>query len=141
MNLVGKWKVKELLQFSLENGMEWKPVDEVIAANADEDEEEEGGFNAYRDTITYFNEDGTVDTLAKAPEGYLEAAQANGEEVTLRDGMVVISTNSWKTEDGKNYYNTGIQGEVLGEEVSPWQEIVEVGDMIEFSMVRYARAE
>ena len=70
-----------------------------------------------------------------------QAAQANGEEVTLRDGMVVISTNSWKTEDGKNYYNTGIQGEVLGEEVSPWQEIVEVGDMIEFSMVRYARAE
>ena len=141
MNLVGKWKVKELLQFSLENGMEWKPVDEVIAANADEDEEEEGGFNAYRDTITSFNEDGTVDTLAKAREGYLEAAQANGEEVTLRDGMVVISTNSWKTEDGKNYYNTGIQGEVLGEEVSPWQEIVEVGEMIEFSMVRYARAE
>lgn len=141
MNLVGKWKVKELLQFSLENGMEWKPVDEVIDANADEDEEEEGGFNAYRDTITSFNEDGTVDTLAKAPEGYLEAAQANGEEVTLRDGMVVISTNSWKTEDGKNYYNTGIQGEVLGEEVSPWQEIVEVGEMIEFSMVRYARAE
>ena len=39
MNLVGKWKVKELLQFSLENGMEWKPVDEVIDANADEDEE------------------------------------------------------------------------------------------------------
>ena len=141
MNLVGKWKVKELLQFSLENGMEWKPVDEVIAANADEDEEEEGGFNAYRDTITSFNEDGTVDTLAKSPEGYLEEAQANGEEVTLRDGMVVISTNSWKTEDGKNYYNTGIQGEVLGEEVSPWQEIVEVGEMIEFSMVRYARAE
>ena len=64
MNLVGKWKVKEVLQFSLENGMEWKPVDEVIAANADEDEEEEGGFNAYRDTITSFNEDVTVDTLA-----------------------------------------------------------------------------
>lgn len=138
MNLIGKWKVKEVLSFSPEKGMEWITVDEIVKA-ADDPE----SIAMYRDTVTVFNEDGTVETFMHLPEGctqeQIDAAIAEG--TVIRDGMIVMETKQWKTEDGKNLYNTENQGEILGEEVSPWVEIKEVGDMIEIELLRYVRAE
>ena len=138
MNLIGKWKVKEVLSFSPEKGMEWITVDEIVKA-ADDPE----SIAMYRDTVTVFNEDGTVETFMHLPEGFtqeqIDAAIAEG--TVIRDGMIVMETKQWKTEDGKNLYNTENQGEILGEEVSPWVEIKEVGDMIEIELLRFVRAE
>ena len=47
MNLIGKWKVKEVLSFSPEKGMEWITVDEIVKA-ADDPE----SIAMYRDTVT-----------------------------------------------------------------------------------------
>ena len=88
--------------------------------------------------ITVFNDNGTVETIMPIPEG---ATAEELEDVEIRDGMAVIDTKQWKNEDGKNLYNSEIQGEVLGEEVSPWIEIKEVGDMIELESIRLARIE
>lgn len=138
MNLIGKWKVKEAINFSPENGMEWKTVDELEALGQDE-----STIATYRNTLTVFNEDGTMETLMTLPadctQEMLDELIAEGKEI--RDGMAVISKEEWKTEDGKNYYNTGVNGEVCGEEVSPWVEITEIGDMIELQFLRYIRAE
>ncbi len=138
MNLIGKWKVKEVLRFSPENGMEWKTVEELEAQGADEDD-----LSMYRNSFMIFHENGTAENLMSLPEGctqeQIEAVIAEGKEI--RDGMMVLDRKEWKTEDGKNLYNTGIEGEALGEEVSPWTELQEVNDMIELQFLRYARVE
>lgn len=138
MNLIGKWKVKEVLRFTVENGMEWKTVEELAAAGAEEQE-----LAPYRDSITIFTEDGLVETLMSFPAEYtqeqIDGAVAEG--MKIRDGMAVIGTTEWKREDGKNLYNTGHEGEIFGEGVSPWIEIKEIGDMIELEALRYVRAE
>ena len=88
-----------------------------------------------------FNGDGTVETLMPVPEDFTQEqrAQLEDEGIKIRDGMAVVSVEQWKCEDGKNLYNIGISGEVLGEEVSSWTEINEVGDMIELALMRLER--
>ena len=44
-----------------------------------------------------------------------------------------LTENRWKSEDDKNYYDTGIEGEALGEEVSSWMEIPVIDGKIEIS--------
>ena len=138
MNPIGKWKVKQVLRFSPENGMEWKTLEELEAQGVDEDD-----LSMYRNSVMIFHENGTVETLMTLPadcmQEQIEAAIAEGHEI--RDGMMVIDCKEWKIEDGKNLYNTGNEGKVLGEEVSPWVELQEVDDMIELQFLRYARAE
>lgn len=138
MNLIGKWKTKEILRFSAENGMEWKTLDELAAMGEDED-----SLSPYRNSLIVFNEDGTMETLMPVPEDFtkeqIDALIAEGNEV--RNGMAVIDKKKWKTEDGKNLCNSDVEGEIFGEEVSPWAEIKEVDDMIEIEFVRYGRAD
>ena len=139
MNPVGKWKVKEVISFNENFEMVWKTIDE-LAASASEDDD--NSVSVYQNSITVFNE--SHDEIKKEekmmpiPEG---ATAEELEDVEIRDGMAVIDTKQWKNEDGKNLYNSEIQGEVLGEEVSPWIEIKEVGDMIELESIRLARIE
>ena len=135
MELIGKWKVREVMSFDLDSGMVWKTLDQLAASeNADED-----SIDKYRKMA--FNGDGTVETLMPVPEDFTQEqrAQLEDEGIKIRDGMAVISVEQWKGEDGKNLYNTGISGEVLGEEVSSWTEINEVGDMIEIALMRLER--
>lgn len=135
MNPVGKWKVKEVISFNENFEMVWKTIDE-LAASASEDDD--NSVSVYQNSITVFNDNGTVETIMPIPEG---ATAEELEDVEIRDGTAVIDTKQWKNEDGKNLYNSEIQGEVLGEEVSPWIEIKEVGDMIELESIRLARIE
>ena len=137
MELIGKWKVREVMSFDLDSGMVWKTLDQLAASeNADED-----SIDKYRKTVMAFNGDGTVETLMPVPEDFTQEqrAQLEDEGIKIRDGMAVISVEQWKYEDGKNLYDTGISGEVLGEEVSSWTEINEVGDMIELALMRLER--
>ena len=109
MNLIGKWKTKEILSFSAENGMEWKTLDELAAMGEDED-----SLSPYRNSLIVFNEDGTMETLMPVPEDFtkeqIDALIAEGNEV--RDGMAVIDKKKWKTEDGKNLCNSDVEGEI-----------------------------
>ena len=138
MNLIGKWKVKETIHFSLENGMEWKTLEELEALGEDED-----SLSTYRNSVMIFHENGTAENLMILPsdctQEQIEAVIAEGHEI--RDGMMVLDCKEWKTEDGKNLYNTGNKGEILGEEISPGVEFQEVDDMIELQLLRYERAE
>ena len=138
MNPIGKWKVKQVLRFSPENGMEWKTLEELEAQGVDEDD-----LSMYRNSVMIFHENGTVETLMTLPadctQEQIEAAIAEGHEI--RDGMMVVDQKEWKTEDGKTLFNGGTEGEVLGDEVSPWIELREVDGLIEVEFMRYGRAE
>ena len=65
----------------------------------------------------------------------------NDGEFELYDGYIKLAEYSWKTENGKNYLDTRIKGEVLGEEVSPWEEISVVDGMMDLTTLRIVKDE
>ena len=91
-----------------------------------------------------FTEDGRVLNLSPIPE---DLSQEELDEVVenceyeLYEGYIKLAEYSWKTENGKNYLDTRIKGEVLGEEVSPWIEIPVINGKIEIMTFRIAKAE
>lgn len=141
MNLIGKWRIVESMQFNEEKEcFEWAKVSDILARE-DVDEDMVMLLNG----TALFEEDGNLVFLSPLPEGIsqeeIDEAVASGE-VELRDGMMVTQQNRWKTEDGKNLADTGAEGEVLGEKVGPWEEIKEIdNETIEMTMFRLRRAE
>ena len=86
MNPVGKWKVKEVISFNENFEMVWKTIDD-LAASASEDDD--NSVSVYQNSITVFNDNGTVETIMPIPEG---ATAEELEDVEIRDGMAVIDT-------------------------------------------------
>ena len=59
MSPIGKWKVKQVLRFSPENGMEWKTLEELETQGVDEDD-----LSMYRNSVMIFHENGTAESKA-----------------------------------------------------------------------------
>lgn len=115
MELIGKWKVKELL-FPTGNGMvSYTPENLPEGDNADE-------IIMMLMSRVEFTEDGFMNTLMRVPEDKIELAKSQGAVIDA-DGFAPIEQTTWKEKDGKFYYDTKVEGEVLGEEVDPFAEI------------------
>ena len=115
MNIIGKWKVKELL-FPTRNGMvSYTPENLPEGDNADE-------ITMMLMSRTEFTEDGFMNTLMRVPEDKIDLAKSQGAEID-EDGYAAIASTTWKEKDGKVYYDTKVEGEVLGETVDPFAEI------------------
>ena len=140
MNLIGKWQIAELMQFDDEKGMVWTKVSDLInREDADDD------TLMMAKTVALFEEDGNLVLLSPIPEGVsqeeIDEAVAAGE-IQLRDGQMITGQNQWKVENGKFMADTGAEGEVLGEQVGPWEEIKEIdGNTIEMTMFRFQKVE
>lgn len=140
MNVIGKWQVAEIAQFDEENGLIWTNVSDLLTR---EDADEEALMLAK--TVVLFEEDGSMTMLSPLPEDIsqeeIDEAVAAGE-IALRDGQMVTGENHWKAEAGKLLADTGAEGEILGEEVGPWEEIKQVDDhTIELMTFRLQKAE
>lgn len=115
MDICGIWKVKEVRVptpdgekvFTSDN----PPTDERFEGSAE--------LMRYR---TEFTEDGTLNTLMFVPEEMREEAAKHGA-VVREDGYAAVESTVWKEENGKFYYDTKIEGEVLGEKVDSFAEI------------------
>lgn len=115
MELIGKWKVKELL-FPTGNGMvSYIPENLPEGDNADE-------IIMMLMSRVEFTEDGFMNTLMRVPEDKIELAKSQGAVIDA-DGFAPIEQTTWKEKDGKFYYDTKVEGEVLGEAVDPFAEI------------------
>ena len=79
--------------------------------------------------------------LSCPPDLCLNRAAAAGEVRLFDSRSMIVEEHPWKEEDGKYYYDSGIQGEVLGEPVSSWMEIQETEDGIEWMIYRLVKAE
>ncbi len=115
MDVRGLWKVKEIHTFTPDGEL-------VITADA---LSTDGSFDDYEkllQSLTEFAEDGVMNTLMPVPEEIREAAEAEGI-VVREDGYGVVESTVWKEENGKLYYDTKTEGEALGEEVDPFEEI------------------
>ena len=141
VNLIGKWRVAQLMDFNSETErFEWTNV-EVLLSRDDADKD----TILMGNTQVVFAEDGTITLLTPIPKGAtqeeVDEAVKSGR-ITLKDGMMLVGENHWKVEDGKNMADTALEGEVMGEKVGPWEELKEVeGGMIEMSLYRIARIE
>ena len=115
MDIRGIWKVKEVRMPTPDGEKVFTPD------NPPEDERFEGAVEMmqYR---TEFAEDGTLNTLMFVPEEMREEAAKHGA-VVREDGYAAVESTVWKEENGKIYYDTEIEGEVLGEKVDSFAEI------------------
>lgn len=115
MDVLGVWKVKEVHVPTPDGEKVFTPD------NPPEDERFEGAVEMmqYR---TEFAEDGVLNTLMFVPEEMREEAAKHGA-VVREDGYAAVESTVWKEENGKIYYDTEIEGEVLGEKVDSFAEI------------------
>ena len=115
MDICGIWKVKEVRVPTPDGEKVFTPD------NPPEDERFEGSAELmqYRTEVA---EDGMLNTLMFVPEEMREEAAKHGA-VVREDGYAAIESTTWKEENGKLYYDTKIEGEVLGEKVDSFAEI------------------
>lgn len=115
MNVIGKWKVKELSFPTPKGIITYTPDNLPEGDNADE-------ITMMLMSRYEFTEDGFMNTLMRVPEDKIELAKSQGAEID-EDGYAAIESTTWKEKDGKFYYDTKVEGEVLGETVDPFAEI------------------
>ena len=139
MNLEGFWVVKEVISFG-EEGPFWRTVQECLDDDVVDDE-----MKAFLKFRYLFDTDGTVKILSpipdEVPQEEIERAAAAGEVQLYDSRTMIVEQHPFKEENGKYYYDSGIQGEVMGEVVSPWMEIPETEDGIELMIYRLVKAE
>ena len=114
MNLIGKWKIKEF-HIPTPDGIQ------VFTPDTLPEDEAYMDYAQMARTLTEFTADGRMDTLMPVPEEMLEQVQNEGMEI--RDGFAVIRSAAWKEQDGRFFFDSGIEGEILGEAVDPFMEI------------------
>lgn len=114
MNIIGKWKIKEFNIPTLDGVQVFTP--DTLPENEDYMD-----YVQMARTLTEFTTEGRMDTLMPVPEEMLEQVQNEGMEI--RDGFAVIKSAAWKEEDGKFFFDSEIEGEILGETVNPFMEI------------------
>ncbi len=135
MDIRGIWKVKEIRMPTPEG-------ERVFTPSSTLDEERFEGILELIQCRTEFAEDGVLNTLMFVPEEMRKEAENQGADVR-EDGYAVVESTSWKEENGKFYYDTGIEGEVLGEKVDSFAEITVTEDgclLYNFEMLLLERA-
>ena len=115
MDIRGIWKVREVHVPTPDGEKVFTPD------NPPTDERFEGSAELMN-YLTEFAEDGMLNTLMFVPEEMREEAAKHGA-VVREDGYAAIESTTWKEENGKLYYDTKIEGEVLGEKVDSFAEI------------------
>ncbi len=132
--LKGKWIIEEMKAFDEKTEtMVWKTVKDLKATESDPD------ILQMLSTVLHFKDDGMIDMLIPVPEGVskeeIDEAVAAGE-IEMVDGLMLMEQMPWKVEDGKAYYDSGEEGEFVGEAISPWHEILETANGIELMAYR-----
>ncbi len=135
MDIRGIWKVKEI-RVPTPDGVKVFTPD-----NPPQEERFEGSAElmGYR---TEFAEDGMLNTLMFVPEEMRQEATKQGVEVR-EDGYAAVESTVWKEENRKIYYDTKIEGEVLGEKVDSFAEIPVTEDgclLYSYGMILLERA-
>ena len=115
MDIRGIWKVKEVRV----------PTPDGTKVFTPDNPPEHERFESSAEFLQYrmeFAEGGVLNTLMFVPEEMREEAAKHGA-VVREDGYAPIESTVWKEENGKIYYDTKIEGEVLGEKVDSFAEI------------------
>lgn len=138
-DLIGKWKIDEILMFDEQaSDMAWVKVTDALK-NPDLDED----YVKTANSIIEFSDNGLMEILFPIPDELskeeIDEAIASGE-VYMKNGMLVVEKFDWKIKDGKPYYDSKSEDEVLGEKTDPWVEFKETPDGYEIMTFRIVKA-
>ena len=107
MSLLGKWVVHDIVVFG-SNGVENKPVEKIRGTSEEEMYEEILNMAVVISPTS-------VDTYMMIPEDQIEEAKAAGAPVT--EHGILVQSSEVKEENGAYFYDSGNEGEVMGEEI------------------------
>lgn len=128
MDIKGTWKIDSILDF-LNGG--YRKID----PNSDNESE------VMLAKTLYIITDTEMLTCLPIPEDATpeQIEQAKEEGFTIIDGCFVQSGEPIKFEDGKWFFNSGVEGDIMGEEVNPWMELEFDGELLCNGMFKFSR--
>ena len=89
-------------------------------------------------------EGGKLYLLTPIPEGVpqeeVDSVIASGE-LMLVDDMLCEHPVDWEERNGELWFDTGIEGEVLGEKADSWAKAINEEGMLELMNIRFAKAD
>ena len=138
MNMIGKWKVVKVGVFDMEEGLQMKSVEQVMAM---EDTEELLETKQMAKITFLWVTAKTMQIRLIVPPEMIEEAKAAGEKVSVnKDGSVTIQRMPWKEEGGKILCKMGDEGEIDGEAIDPWQVVgLDADGVLTFGMLGFAK--
>ncbi|MBR2108707.1 MAG: hypothetical protein IJ932_01995 [Ruminococcus sp.] len=138
MDIKGLWKVDKILGFDDDFNQIWKDAQAILNDSAADDDEKN-----MAKSVVEFGDDGIIKMMMPLPEGIsqeeIDAAVAEGE-IEVSGDMMIAEKHPWKEEDGKIFFDSGIEGEAFGEEVSSWQEVTVTDNGIELFTFKLIKA-
>lgn len=91
-----------------------------------------------------FCENGDLYMLMPIPEGAtkeeIDEAVSKGM-IKLYNGRLLQSELKWEERDGEIWYDTGIEGEIMGEAADTWAKAISDEGFFEFMNIRFAKAD
>lgn len=151
MNYIGTWKFHSIGSFT-EDAIEYLSKEEYI--NSPMPYIDENDPEAVEDEIAERKkmagscievlEGGELYFLIPLPEGVskeeVDAACAEGM-ISLYNGMMYERPMKWEDRGGELWVDTGIEGEVFGEEADTWAKAVGEDGYFNFMNIRFAKAD
>lgn len=113
MNIFGKWLVYDVITFDDSQKVKHITADEI---NAMDDTEENADYKAMLNMVVVVTPE-TMNTYLSIPEDRIAEAKTEGLEITEYGAL--LESRELKKEDGAYFYDSGIDGEVGEEKVSP----------------------
>ena len=152
MDFTGKWKFHSIGEMTDSGEWQYRNAEEYLASPmpyVDENDEE-----AVADEISERKKmigmeirvlaDGTLYMLMPLPEGVSEEevnAAVEAGEITLYDGMLCDRPMKWAERAGALWFDTGITGEVYGEEADTWAKATDDDGFFNFMTMRFVKGE
>ena len=138
MDMIGKWKVAKVGVFDMEEGMQMKTIEQVMAM--EETDEIRETKEMAQITFLWVTAK-TLQLRSIVPPEAIAEAKAAGEEIPLnKDGSVTLQRLPWKEEDGKILCKMGDEGEFDGEEIDPWQVLdLDENGMLTIGMLGFVK--
>ena len=151
MSIIGRWELGSIRMLD-ENGVEkYVTPDEYLNSpmppyrTTESDIKNEMKQRKMTvDTVLSVEDDGKIYSLMPVPEGIskeqLDMA-VNAGAVKLKNGLMLIDSYEWKEENGVYIFDSKIQGEALGEKVSPWIQLLDDEGCINMIGMRFVKVD
>ena len=151
MSYLGKWILKSVVSFDEDfNRIELTPEEYINSSMSyidETDEEEVANEIRERKAMAKMQlkicEGGKFYPLTPIPDDVsqqeIDEAVASGE-FRIEDGMLATGAMEWEERNGEFWFNSGIEGEALGEATDPWVKASNEDGTISFMTFNFMKA-
>lgn len=117
-DVLGLWRMKKVLSFDEDFNAKYVTIEEMLEKDDDKD------TKMLAISVIEFTPEGNIEMKIPVEKTGYTIEQVEAEGMPVKDGYVMLdSPKHWKEENGEVYADTGMKGEVLGEEVDGWEKL------------------